>query len=248
MSAYAELAVTTNFSFLRGASKAEELVIEAKAWGIAGIGIADRNSVAGVVRALTQNQGFCRGRARSPGQRGQERPSRRSSSPLPFSNWPLEQDWSLPMTHPTSWPIRATVRLGAGLRGCSPPASTAPRRAIAFSGCRIFWIILKASILLSCRRRASMPSGLARFSLKAEGCARGRSGLRPACSIAATTRRRLERLADIADSALVPLIAVNDVLYHAAERRALQDVVTCIREHLTLEEAGLHSKPMPNGI
>ncbi|MCX7311428.1 MAG: PHP domain-containing protein [Alphaproteobacteria bacterium] len=51
MSAYAELAVTTNFSFLRGASKAEELVLRAKELGLAGIGIADRNSVAGVVRA-----------------------------------------------------------------------------------------------------------------------------------------------------------------------------------------------------
>src|SRR3954463_7746627 len=51
MSAYAELAVTTNFSFLRGASKAEELVLRAKELGLIGIGIADRNSVAGVVRA-----------------------------------------------------------------------------------------------------------------------------------------------------------------------------------------------------
>src|SRR5262249_16835455 len=46
------------------------------------------------------------------------------------------------------------------------------------------------------------------------------------------------RLRDIADSAFVPLIAVNDVLYHAPERRVLQDVATCIREHQTLEEAG----------
>ena len=38
--------------------------------------------------------------------------------------------------------------------------------------------------------------------------------------------------------ALVPLIAVNDVLYHAPERRALQDVVTCIREHVTIDSAG----------
>src|SRR6185437_8868948 len=38
--------------------------------------------------------------------------------------------------------------------------------------------------------------------------------------------------------AFVPLIAVNDVLYHAPERRVLQDVATCIREHRTLEEAG----------
>src|SRR6516164_3829118 len=51
MSAYAEFAVTTNFSFLRGASHAEELVDRAKTLGLAGIGIADRNSVAGVVRA-----------------------------------------------------------------------------------------------------------------------------------------------------------------------------------------------------
>src|SRR3954469_25238756 len=51
MSAYAELAVTTNFSFLRGASKAEELVLGAKELGLVGLGIADRNSVAGVVRA-----------------------------------------------------------------------------------------------------------------------------------------------------------------------------------------------------
>ena len=50
--------------------------------------------------------------------------------------------------------------------------------------------------------------------------------------------RRLSRLADIADEAGVPLLAVNDALYHAPERRALPDVVTCIREHLTLEAAG----------
>src|SRR5580693_6462098 len=48
---YAELAVTTNFSFLRGASRPEELVACAKRLGLGGIGIADRNSVAGVVRA-----------------------------------------------------------------------------------------------------------------------------------------------------------------------------------------------------
>ncbi len=51
MSDYAELAVTTNFSFLRGASHPEELVEQAAALGLAAIGIADRNSFAGVVRA-----------------------------------------------------------------------------------------------------------------------------------------------------------------------------------------------------
>ena len=48
---FAELAVTTNFSFLRGASHPEELVAQAITLGLDAIGIADRNSLAGVVRA-----------------------------------------------------------------------------------------------------------------------------------------------------------------------------------------------------
>src|SRR6266545_2751164 len=51
MTTYAELAVTTNFSFLRGASHPEEMVATAELLGLAAIGIADRNSFAGIVRA-----------------------------------------------------------------------------------------------------------------------------------------------------------------------------------------------------
>src|ERR1700722_19918890 len=54
MSAYAELAVTTNFSFLRGASHPGEMVATADELGLAAIGIADRNSFAGVVRAYDE--------------------------------------------------------------------------------------------------------------------------------------------------------------------------------------------------
>ena len=50
---YAELAATTNFSFLRGASHPEELVAKALELGHCGMGLADRNSVAGVVRAFS---------------------------------------------------------------------------------------------------------------------------------------------------------------------------------------------------
>ena len=49
--AYAELQVTTNFSFLRGGSHGEELVATAKALGLAGLAVTDRNTLAGVVRA-----------------------------------------------------------------------------------------------------------------------------------------------------------------------------------------------------
>jgi hypothetical protein len=48
---YAELRVTTHFSFLRGASSAEELFAQAAMLGIPALGVVDRNSLAGIVRA-----------------------------------------------------------------------------------------------------------------------------------------------------------------------------------------------------
>src|SRR5262244_4003547 len=54
MTRYAELAVTTNFSFLRGAAHPAEMVATAHALGLAAIGVADRNTFAGVVRAYDE--------------------------------------------------------------------------------------------------------------------------------------------------------------------------------------------------
>src|SRR6185312_8978999 len=53
---YIEFGVQSNFSFLRGASRPEELVVAACRLGHAGMGLADRNSVAGVVRAWSQSK------------------------------------------------------------------------------------------------------------------------------------------------------------------------------------------------
>ena len=71
---YAELAAATNFSFLRGASHPEEMVARAAELGLAGLGIADRNSLAGVVRA----HGFARENRRGAGgdARGHRRAAR----------------------------------------------------------------------------------------------------------------------------------------------------------------------------
>src|ERR1700722_20291905 len=53
---YAELQVTTNFGFLRGASQPGELVTTARALGMAAIGVADGSSLAGVVRAWSKGR------------------------------------------------------------------------------------------------------------------------------------------------------------------------------------------------
>src|SRR6185369_12171198 len=50
MTEFAELCAATNFSFLRGASHPAEMVIQAQSIGLKGIAIADRNTLAGVVR------------------------------------------------------------------------------------------------------------------------------------------------------------------------------------------------------
>ena len=56
MTAYVELQTTTNFGFLRGASQPGELVLGAKVLGYPAIGIADRNTLAGVVRAWSRGK------------------------------------------------------------------------------------------------------------------------------------------------------------------------------------------------
>ena len=60
MTAFAELAVTTNFSFLRGGSHPEEFVGQAAELGLAGIAVTDRNTLAGVVRGhiMAKEKGF----------------------------------------------------------------------------------------------------------------------------------------------------------------------------------------------
>jgi error-prone DNA polymerase len=55
---YSELQVTTHFSFLRGASSPEELFRQAALLGLPALGIVDRNSVGGVVRALVAAEQF----------------------------------------------------------------------------------------------------------------------------------------------------------------------------------------------
>jgi error-prone DNA polymerase len=51
MTDFAELVAATHYSFLRGASSPADMVLHAMNLGMSGLGIADRNSVAGVVRA-----------------------------------------------------------------------------------------------------------------------------------------------------------------------------------------------------
>src|SRR4051794_19491294 len=213
MSAYAELAVTTNFSFLHGASKVEELVLRAKELGLVGLGIADRNSVAGVVRAhaMAKVIGF----KIVVGAR------------LVFSDG--TPDILAYPENRTAWGrLTRLLTVGKDRAEKGDCILGLPDLLEEAEGLNLIVMPpdrLHSDVLIDVLRRIKERSRRSVW-LGASFLYRG------------DDRRRLAKLQDVADGALVPLIAVNDVLYHGPERRDLQDVVTCIREHRTLEQAG----------
>src|SRR6185312_12733109 len=80
------------------------------------------------------------------------------------------------------------------------------------------------------------------FEEQLKGVARALRGdvwLAAARRYGARDLQRLSRLAALAEASGAPMVATNDVLYHGPERRALQDVLTCIRETCTIQQAGL---------
>src|SRR3954470_8710386 len=213
MSAYAELAVTTNFSFLRGASKAEELVLRAKELGLVGLGIADRNSVAGVVRAHAMGKVI--GFKIAVGAR------------LVFSDG-TPDILAYPEDRAAWGRLTRLLTVGkdrAEKGDCILGLPDLLEEAVGLNLIAMPPDRINSDALMKVLRRLKEVSRRSVW-LAASLLYRG------------DDRRRLATLQDVADGALVPLIAVNDVLYHGPERRDLQDVVTCIREHRTLEQAG----------
>ena len=234
---YAELAVTTNFSFLRGASDPEELVIQARTLGLTGIGIADRNSVAGVVRALTQIRAFAEEEKAARENAAKKIPPDTIKSVPEFKlvvgsrlvfvdgtpdilAYPCDRSAWGRLTRLLSSGKRRTEKGDCILRLSDLLDFAEGLNLIVMPPARIHAERLGA-LLVQLKKAAPQSIWLAASMLY-----RGDDA------------RRLARLSDIADRAFVPLIAVNDVLYHVSRRRELQNVVTCIREHWTLEEAG----------
>lgn len=212
MTAYAELAAVTNYSFLRGASHPLEMVGTAKEFGYAGIGIADRNTLAGVVRAHVAAKEY--GVRLAVGAR------------LVFTD-----DTPDLLAYPKDRP--AYGRLCRLL-------TTGNRRAekgdclLTIGDLKEFAEGLR---LIVVPPRRLLPA----FSAQAKKLAVDLSGqlwLGITMPRLGDDRRRLAAFAALAKAADLKPIALGDPLYHAPERRPLQDIVTCIREHVTIDEAG----------
>jgi error-prone DNA polymerase len=219
---YAELAVTTNFSFLRGASHPEEMVATAAAFGFAAIGIADRNTLSGVVRAYAE--GLRRAKAGEP-------------------------------------PIRTLVGVRLVTEDGFEAVAYPMDRAAYGRLCRLLTLGNRRSEKGACRfsfpemlaasegqMLIAMPPGnmppedldqaFADHLAALAEAAPGRTFLAGSHHHRGDERRRLGRLAEWGKRLGAPLVAVSDALYHAPDRRPLQDILACIRAGCTLREAG----------
>src|SRR5215468_8824794 len=209
-SRYVELQCTSHFSFLRGASSCEELFEQAAKLGIEALAVVDRNSLAGIVRAHEA--------ARTNG-------------------------------------VRLIVGCRLDLNG-GPSVLVYPMDRAAYGRlCRLLSLGKerggKAKCWLDWADFVVFSEGLIAVLVPDEAdetCAlhlrRLQESFGDRAYMALTLRRRpndalrLHELSNLAAQVCVPTVVTNDVLFHAPARRILQDVVTCIRHNVTIDELG----------
>ena len=213
--AYAELQVTTNYSFLRGASYPHELVAMAQVLGLSAIAVTDRNSLAGVVKAYAAAK----------------------ESGLTFITG-----------------CRLDLTCGQSLL-CYPQDRAAYSRLVRLltigklrtekGQCHLTYEDVaeygegQVFIALADAAKGDFPDDALRaFLARLKGDFRRQTYLAMTRRFRPNETQRLEQLAAMAQGLRVPTVATNDVFYHAAERRILQDVVTCIRLGKTVDTLG----------
>lgn len=217
---YAELATTTNFSFLRGASHPEELVAQAMALGLSGLGITDRNSLAGVVRAhvfAREHEAAKKGLRVVTGVR------------LVFAD-------STPdlLAYPKDRAAygRLCRLLTRGNMRTEKGSCLLYRDDLMEFQDGMQFIVMGHDDVMDADKETR--DFIDQFIPKA----RGRIWIAATLNYDTHMREQFFRRAVLANDKALPLIAVNDVCMHAPERRPLADVVACIREHKVVEEAG----------
>ena len=209
-SRYAELQVTSHFSFLRGASSCEELFATAAGLGIEALGIVDRNSLAGVVRAHEA--------AKTTGVRL-----------VVGCRLDLSENTSV-LVYPTDRPAYARLcrLLSLGKKRAGKGKCDLAWADLVAYGEGLLVVLVPDTADEDCAlrlrrlREAFGDRGYMAFSLRR----------RP------NDQLRLFELSNLATSMRVRTVSTNDVLFHEPRRRILQDVVTCIRHNVTIDELG----------
>ncbi|WP_053324042.1 error-prone DNA polymerase, partial [Komagataeibacter europaeus] len=207
---YAELQVTTYFSFLRGASSPTELFEQAKTLGIEALGICDRNSLAGMVQAHVA--------AKETGIR------------LVVGCRLDLADFAPVLVYPTD---RAAYGRLCRLLSLG-------KARVGKGKCRLLWedLVAWGEGFLIILLPDTADDACALHLRKLQDAFADRAYMALTLRRRPNDQMRLYELANLARQARVPAVVTNDVLFHTHDRRILQDVVTCIRNHTTIDEAG----------
>ncbi|HEX4771557.1 MAG TPA: PHP domain-containing protein [Bryobacteraceae bacterium] len=211
---YAELQVSSNFSFLRGASHPQELVAAAHEYGHYAIALTDCNTLSGIVLAHSTLKRIADARTRFiVGCR------------LNLSN--REGILCYPTNRKAYGNLTKLLTLGrrrAEKGECVLELKDVAEYAEGQEFVLPFPQVLTDSARLHIQRCAELFRGNLHLALT-HSC-RG------------DDKQWIRTVAGFADSLGIPVVATNNVLYHDPERKMLQDVVTCIREKCTVAEAG----------
>lgn len=214
---YSELQVTSNFSFLRGASHPEEMVEQAAALGYTAIAITDRNTLAGIVRAHVAAKKF-------------------KIKFIPACRVDLIDGPSL-LAFPTD--VRAYAKLSnlltvGNLRTEKGKCELYKADVYQYANGILWTVVPPDSLSETFELDAAFIKHVIEY----------RKNLGDDLSIAATRlydgadAKRLHRIFELGKELRIPIVATNDVHYHLSQRRELQDVVTCVREKCTIHTAG----------
>jgi error-prone DNA polymerase len=263
---YAELCVTSNFTFLTGASHPEELVTRAAELGLKAIAITDRNSLAGVVRAYSALKELTRLRAeaQATAKGAQDGPTIRSQRVTDHSSRQTVPHFT-GTTEAPSLPDQPLPDLIAGARLV---LTDSPVEWVALPADIAAWSRLTRLLSLGKRRAPKGECHLTLNDLKVWGIGMILIALPPdpmqnakpspdlrvmaqtfpgQCYLGAAPRYdgldrdRFDALAQMAQGMNLPMVAVGDVLMHRSARRPLADVLTCLRVGCTIDQIGERS-------
>ncbi|UGY13022.1 error-prone DNA polymerase [Bradyrhizobium septentrionale] len=219
---YAEIGITSNFSFLRGGSDPRAYVHQASELGIPVIGLADHNTLAGVVRAWKELNS----------EKVAHPPKLLIGARIVFIDGTPDI-----LVYPRDRAAygRLCQLLTRGKRGGGIERIEKGDCRLALSDLLDF--AEGQLLVLALPHRFDAADAL---DLLAQLKASAADGVWLAASLLyrGDDRRRLARLHGLATDAGVSLLATNEVLYHHPARRPLQDVLTCIREKTTIEAVG----------
>ncbi|HTN22138.1 MAG TPA: error-prone DNA polymerase [Pelobium sp.] len=214
---YSELQITSNFSFLRGASHPHELVEQAALLGYKKIAITDRNTLAGIVRAHVAAK-------------------KHGIDFIPACRLDLLDGPSL-LAYPTDKPAysRLSTLLSVGNLRAEKGKCFLYRQDVFDHAEGILFIVIPPDHL---NNNFNFAKDFVE-DLKAY-----QQQLAPNLFLAilrsyqGDDQKRLHRLWKLSQELDIPLVVTNDVHYHEPQRRELQDVLTCVREKCSITEAG----------